>query len=49
VGSIQTRSTAVDTSGGKASREPRRGGHGVPDAPLILARHSRTRAAAIDV
>src|SRR5215470_13248815 len=48
VGSVQTRSTAVDTSGGKPSRGPRRAGHGVREAPLgPAARHSRTRAAAI--
>jgi len=47
VGSIQTRSTAADTSGGNASREPRRGGHGLAGAPLApVASVSRAVTAA---
>src|SRR5207247_6566887 len=47
VGSIQTRSTAADTSAGKASRDPRITGHRPAGAPLApVARVSRTVAIA---
>ncbi len=47
VGSIQTRSTAADTSGANVSREPRNDGHELTGAPLApVARVSRTVAAA---
>lgn len=50
VGSSQTRSTAADSSGENASREPRRDGQDVLAAPLALeARHSRTMEAVINV
>jgi hypothetical protein len=50
VGSSQTCSTAADSSGENASREPRRDGQDVLAAPLALdTRHSRTITAVLNV